>query len=89
MFNPKAKVTRAEASVKLCRYIRLTIDSTTTQGWAKNDNGERLYYQAGKALTGWFEIDEKWYYFYSDGLLAVNTNINGYGVDKDGVRITK
>ncbi len=152
-FNPKASATRAEVSSMLHRYIKLTIDPATAQGWAKNDAGQYLYYKDGKALTGtqtidgvkyffettgalktgwvkdgdnwryydsnkalagwwdigsdsakktyyftedslmvsgkWLEIDGKWYYFYTDGVLAKSTKIDGYEVDKNGVRKTK
>ncbi|MGF7145902.1 hypothetical protein HNQ56_004350 [Anaerotaenia torta] len=152
-FNPKASATRAEVSSMLHRYIKLTIDPTTAQGWALNDAGQWLYYKGGKALTGtqtidgvkyffeingtlktgwvkdgdnwryyscnkaltgwwnigsdsakktyyftkdglmvsgqWLEIDGKWYYFYTDGALAKSTKVDGYEVDKNGVRKTK
>jgi uncharacterized repeat protein (TIGR02543 family) len=123
-FNPKASATRAEFSAILHRYIKLTIDPATAQGWALNDDGQYLYYKDGKALTGWqtiegtlvgwqeissgtskkryyftgdalmvsgkwLEIDKKWYYFNTDGSLAVSTKIDGYEVDENGVRKTK
>jgi len=34
----------------------------------------------------WYEIGSKWYYFNTDGSLAVNTEIDGYRVDENGVR---
>ncbi len=98
----------------LYRYVKLTIDPATAQGWAKNDDGQRFYYKDGKPLTGWqtigsetiqkryyftadaimisgkwMEIDGKWYYFYANGSLAVSTKIDGYEVDKGGVRKDK
>ncbi|WP_313183944.1 S-layer homology domain-containing protein, partial [Lacrimispora sp.] len=110
-FNPKASATRAEFSAMLHRYIKLTIDPATAQGWAKNDAGQWLYYKDSKALTGWqdmganggnkryyfdtygnmvsgkwFHIDGKWYYFYADGSLAVNTKIDEYEADENGAR---
>ena len=148
-FNPKASATRAEVSSMLHRYIKLTIDPATAQGWAKNDAGQYLYYKDGKALTGtqtidgakyffetngtlktgwvkdgdnwryysgnkaamgwldisdkryyftknglmvsgkWLKIDGKWYYFYANGALAKNAKIDGYEVDKNGVRKSK
>ena len=66
-FNPKAGATRAEVSSMLHRYIKLTIDPATAQGWAKNDAGQYLYYRDGKALTGWQTIDGKKYFFNTDG----------------------
>ncbi len=38
-FNPKAQVTRAEVAAILHRYIKLTIDPATAQGWALQDDG--------------------------------------------------
>ena len=38
-------------------------------------------------VTGkWVQIGGKWYYFYADGKLAVNTTIDGYTVGEDGAR---
>ena len=35
---------------------------------------------------GWKQIDGKWYYFYADGTMAVNTTIDGYIIGSDGAR---
>ena len=35
---------------------------------------------------GWKKIDGKWYYFYTDGTMAVNTTIDGYTIGSDGAR---
>ena len=35
---------------------------------------------------GWKQIDGKWYYFYTDGTMAVNTTIDGYIIGSDGAR---
>ena len=34
----------------------------------------------------WAQISGKWYYFYSDGKLDMNTTIDGYTVGEDGAR---
>ena len=34
----------------------------------------------------WKQIDGKWYYFYTDGTMAVNTTIDGYTIGSDGAR---
>lgn len=89
-FNPKANATRAEVCAMLYRYIKLTINPDTAQGWALNDDGQDLYYKDGKMVSGkWIEIDGKWYYFYADGTLARNTKIDGYEIDKNGARKEK
>lgn len=38
-----------------------------------------------KDVTGWKEIDGKWYFFYSDGILATNNWVDGgYYVNSNG-----
>ena len=64
------------------------------KGWLnlKADGEERLYYlnKEGLLESGkWVNIDGKWYYFYPDGTLALNTEIDGYKVDSEGVREEK
>ncbi len=68
-FNPKSSATRAEVSSMLHRYIKLTIDPDTAQGWAKNDAGQYLYYKDSKALTGTQTIGGTKYFFNTDGTL--------------------
>ena len=68
-FNPKSNATRAEVSSMLNRYIKLTIDSATAQGWALNYAGQWLYYKDGKPLTGTQTIDGVKYFFETTGVL--------------------
>ncbi len=88
-FNPKANATRGEFAAMLHRFIKLTIDPATAQGWVLDDGGQYQYYKEGKVLTGWWEIDGKWYYFNTNGSLARNTKIDGYEIDENGVRKAK
>lgn len=67
--NPKTSATRAEVATALHRYVKLTIDPATAQGWAKNDDGQWLYYKDSKALTGWQTIGEKRFNFDAQGIL--------------------
>ena len=86
-FNPKTGVTRAEVAAMLHRYVKLTIDPATAQGWAKNDDGQYLYYKDGKPLTGWQTIDGVKYYFNSTGVLQtgwVKDGSNWYYFYTDG-----
>ena len=64
------------------------------KGWLylKADGEEKIYYlnKEGLLESGkWVKIKGKWYYFYSDGTLAINTQIDGYEVDSKGVRKKK
>lgn len=80
-FNPKSNATRAEVSAMLHRYIKLTIDPSTAQGWALNDVGQWLYYKDGKALTGTQTIDGVKYFFETTGVLKT-------GWVKDGLTMS-
>lgn len=67
--------------------IRLT-------GWRdieSNGNTKRYYFDASGIMAAgkWLEIDGKWYYFYTDGILARSTRVDGYEVDENGMRKTK
>jgi hypothetical protein len=70
-FNPMVSATRAEVAAILHRYIKLTIDPATAQGWEKNDDGRYMYYKDGKPLTGWQTIgsddNKRTYNFTEEG----------------------
>ena len=68
-FDPQASATRAEVSAVLRRFVEIIIDPATAQGWTKNDSGHWLYYQSGKALTGWQTIGKLRYFFNADGVM--------------------
>lgn len=68
-FNPKSNATRAEVSTMLHRYVKLTIEPATAQGWVLNDAGQWLYYKDGKALIGAQTIGDVQYYFKTTGVL--------------------
>lgn len=53
--------------------------------WNPTDNGWRYEQDHGVLSNGWFIINGKWYYFNESGLMASDTVIDGYYVDKDGV----
>lgn len=74
----------------LHRFIKLIIDPATAQGWEIDDSGQWLYYKKGLMVADkWLQIDDKWYYFNSDGTLAKSTRFDGYEVDENGVRKNK
>lgn len=54
-------------------------------GWFQS--GGKWYYleNSGAMQTGWLQESGKWYYFYNNGQMAVNTRIDGYQINKDGV----
>ena len=68
-FGPKDAATRAEAAVVLRRFVEVVIDRDTAGGWGQNDAGRWLYYLDGKPVTGWKQIESKWYCFDAAGLM--------------------
>lgn len=58
------------------------------KGWLSDD---QKWYWLDKTTgmmfaSSWKQIDRKWYYFYTDGTMAVNTTIDGYTIGSDGAR---
>ena len=51
------------------------------------DPEEDVYKRQGLMQSGgWKQISGKWYYFYADGSMAANTEIDGYQIGPDGAR---
>lgn len=52
-----------------------------------NKDGKTYYFTAnGIMVEGWWQIDGNWYYFYPGaGNMAVNTTINTFYVDQNGI----
>ena len=107
-FDPQGIATRAEIATILRRFVEIAIDPQAAQGWVQNHSGSWQYRKDGKAVTGWLQdgekwywldengwmfyggwksIDGKWYYFYADGSMAVNTQIDDRNIGTDGAEI--
>ncbi|RHP87988.1 hypothetical protein DXA36_14685 [Eisenbergiella sp. OF01-20] len=68
-FGPKDTATRAEAAAVLRRFVEIVIDPAAAGGWGQNDAGRWLYYLDSKPVTGWKQLDGKWYWFDAAGLM--------------------
>ena len=55
--------------------------------WLKSGDGKRYFMTAnGSMAQGWTQIEDKWYFFYYDsGELAVNTTIDTFYLNEEGV----
>jgi glucan-binding YG repeat protein len=61
-----------------------------SSGWQDIDNKRYYFTRDGIMVAGkWLELGAEWYYFHADGALAKNTEVDGYKIDKNGVRKTK
>ena len=49
-FDPQGTATRAQAAAALHRFIEVTIDVSTAQGWRQNDDGQWMYYENGSPV---------------------------------------
>ena len=71
-------------------YINVKEDLVITakwkpkDGWKQTDDG-MIYYENGKKVTDWKEIDGKYYYFNENGIMLTDQWIGDYYVDKNGV----
>jgi len=68
-------------------WIYIDENGNAQKGWFTEEN-IRYYFTSGGIMVSdkWLQIDGKWYYFNNDGSLAVSTKVDGYEVDKNGVR---
>gem|GEM_PF-3078624 len=63
------------------RYYFAENDTMSNRGWKQNTSDIGIM-----SNRGWEQINNKSYYFYSDGRLAVNTTVDGHAVGEDGAR---
>lgn len=71
-------------------YYLNTVDNSLQgalfTGWILRDNKTYFADSNGVIVEGWYEIDGNDYYFYpGSGEMAVNTQINGFYVDENGI----
>lgn len=68
------------------QWYYINPDGTMYTGWLKNN--DIWYYltpESGACATGWRVVNGHWYYFAGNGAMAVNTVIDGYYVNSDGI----
>lgn len=62
------------------------VEGAMLTGWIAYNNKWYCTDASGAMLEGWREVDGSWYYFYpGEGSKAVNTTIDGFPVDGNGV----
>ncbi len=60
--------TVAKASSKSGNNVSSDIKNAESNGWAQTEMGW-MYNESGKPVTGWKQIDGKWYYFEANGVM--------------------
>lgn len=60
--------TVAKASSKSGNNVSSDIKKAERNGWVKTEMGW-MYNESGKPVTGWKQIDGKWYYFEANGVM--------------------
>jgi len=62
----------------------LSANTANNNGWYKTADENWHFSENGTDVSGWKYIDNKWYYFYLDGIMAKFTFIDCYWVNNDG-----
>ena len=72
-------------------WFHLESDGKMDTGWFKDTDGSWYFLCDGKdygALgvmkTGWQQVDGKWYYFNTNGVMVSNTVVEGYTLGSNG-----
>lgn len=62
----------------------LALNPTGVSASWKQDNSGWWYTEGNSWVTGWRNIDKKWYYFYPNGYMAHNTVRDNYYINGNG-----
>lgn len=65
--------------------LQANLEGAMLKGWIIRDGHTYFTGEDGVMVTGWQKIDGLWRYFNQDGTMAVNTVIDGFPVNEDGV----
>ncbi len=71
-------------------FSKYAIAKKVTDGWAEEENG-KVYYENGKKVVGWKQLETKWYYFDASGLMVtgwLKLGTKWYYFDASGVMAT-
>jgi foldase protein PrsA len=82
----KIKLTRLIAGLIIVGSVAAINPITENAEWKKDDTGY-WFEDGGSWVTGWKNLDGKWYYFNSNGYMAHDTEIDGWKLGSDGAWI--
>jgi Parvulin-like peptidyl-prolyl isomerase len=81
-----SKITRLIASLMVIGSV-FAINPIAAKAEWKSDSTGWWYEDGGSWVSGWKNLNGKWYYFNSNGYMAHDTEINGYKLGSDGAWI--
>lgn len=61
------------------------LEGAMLKGWIMRNGNTYFTGEDGAMVTGWQKIEGLWRYFNADGAMAVNTMIDGFPINEDGV----
>lgn len=81
-----SKITRLIASLMVIGSV-FAINPIAAKAEWKSDSTGWWYEDGGSWVSGWKNLNGKWYYFNSNGYMAHDTEIDGYKLGSDGAWI--
>ena len=67
-------------------WYYLREDGLMQTGWVQPTSGTWYYLREdGLMQKGWLKVGEHWYYFRDNGTMAVNTVVDGWQIEADGI----
>jgi foldase protein PrsA len=82
----KLKLTRLIAGLMIIGSVFAINPIAANAEW-KSDSTGWWYEDGGSWVSGWKNLDGKWYYFNANGYMAHDTEIDGYKLGSDGAWI--
>ena len=79
----KLKLTKVIASTLIAASVLALNPIGASAEWKQSSQGW-WYAESNSWATGWRNINDSWYYFYSDGYMAHDTTIDGYCLNSSG-----
>ncbi|MGG7060663.1 cell wall-binding protein, partial [Clostridium tertium] len=66
-------------------WYYLENDGSMRTGWLKYS--DKWYYlrEDGSMKIGWLKYNNNWYYMSQDGSMLINTSIDGWNIDDNGI----
>ena len=66
-------------------YLKPGDGDMATAAWELIDNKWYMFDESGHLKKGWVEYNGAWYYLTDNGEMAVNTTIDGFNINHDGI----